>query len=78
LPFSFIGKLEHFEEDVRTVLGEEIGGRNLPRLNRAKEEEENARDLFSKLSCCLIRGLFRLYEDDFRMFDYEADQYLDA
>jgi len=83
LPLHFLGRLEHFREDFAAVQmaanvskAANMSLREAPRMNYASQKTSDVYAVFKRLSCCAIRSLVRLFEEDFAMFNYGYKKFL--
>jgi chondroitin 4-sulfotransferase 11 len=75
--YNVIGKYETINDDSALAL-HMIGADNVtfPRVTRTSGTSEKLQHYIDQLPLGLIRNLFKLYEDDFKLFDYNLDDIL--
>jgi hypothetical protein len=79
LKYNFIGKYETIEEDLKrflTYLGLKSIDSNDHNYFTTGKTKENYKSMYSQLPKKLICDLKYFYKDDFRLFDYRLEDYL--
>ena len=76
--YNFIGKYETFDEDFITLVKRlNVSDWNMQkRLGASGYTKSQYQQLFSTVPDALICRLRRLYKDDFRLFNYQAEEYV--
>ena len=81
IPYDVVGKVETFTEDVRFI----VAVKNLTHLipdsvaslkSHASSKDSKSVKFFSQLSSDQIQQLYRMYEPDFLLFDYDPNEYM--
>lgn len=81
IPYDVVGKVETFTEDVRFI----VAVKNLTHLipdsvaslkSHASSKDSKSVKFFSQLSSDQIQKLYRMYEPDFLLFDYDPNEYM--
>lgn len=75
--YNVIGKYETINDDSALAL-HMIGADNLafPKVTRTSGTGEKLQHYLDRLPLGLIRNLYKLYESDFKLFDYNLDDIL--
>ena len=82
-PFDVIGKMETFNEDIKYIMdtagaSKVIWGDDIEMLQKNSSPKNSSTTLnyFSQLPKDLKKKLYELFEIDFELFGYSADEYL--
>jgi chondroitin 4-sulfotransferase 11 len=77
IKYNVIGKYETINDDSALAL-HIIGADNVtfPKVTRTSGTSEKLQNYLDKLPLGLIRNLYKLYEKDFKFFDYSLDDIL--
>lgn len=77
IKYNVIGKYETINDDSALAL-HMIGADNItfPKVTRTSRTSEKLRHYIDQLPLGLIRNLYKLYESDFKLFDYNLDDIL--
>ena len=88
VPYEVIGKMETFNEDIKYIIIKsklesvlppeeiyQIIENSEPPMAKTEREKESL-NYFSQLKRTVIQKLYKIYRMDFKMFDYDANKYL--
>jgi hypothetical protein len=77
IKYNVIGKYETINDDSALAL-HMVGADNLtfPKVTRTSGTSEKLQHYIDQLPLGLIRSLYKLYESDFKLFDYNLDDVL--
>ncbi|KAF2879410.1 hypothetical protein ILUMI_26759 [Ignelater luminosus] len=76
LNYTFIGKYEKFEEDASIILDMVNAPYVIFPHSKSSQTSEKLRQYLRQLSLSDIEKLYRIYEIDFRLFDYNLESIL--
>ncbi|CAB3230479.1 unnamed protein product [Arctia plantaginis] len=72
--YTLVGKYETLHDDAQLALKTiNVTNIQLPHLSRTSGTAEKLHSYFSQLDLPLIRELYKLFENDYRMFDYNLN-----